>query len=193
MWAFECATISRPNATEATRCKTAANQHTTRKTMLRRRPENVRELSNTAWRSPGAEDEPPQDRLSHTQNAPNHAIRSRAIVTRKDAAIRLQSFGPPRPAHQRGAPLPTSARCARSPPPLLGFGQPGAHRHCEEGCRPRSAAHFLRHRVHRSRGVRAGAYTGRGTCAIAPGLVTTFRLWNAWRANRVYRAHSPYQ
>lgn len=25
VWAFECATISRPNATEATRCKTAAN------------------------------------------------------------------------------------------------------------------------------------------------------------------------
>eukprot|EP00966_Prymnesium_polylepis_P183620 4255664-Prymnesium_polylepis.1 len=59
--------------------------------------------------------------------------------------MRTQSFGPPRPASKRGARLPETARCARSPPPLLGFGQPGAHHRREEGCRARPVARFLRH------------------------------------------------
>ena len=118
MWAKECTTFSRPNATEATRCKTAATPRIrTRKTMLRTRPKCSETL-------PGALLAPRTSLRKIASHAPktalNHAI-SRAIVTRTDAAIRLQSFGPPRPAHQRGAPLFTSARCARSLPPLAGL------------------------------------------------------------------------
>ena len=51
---------------------------------------------------------------------------SRALVTRTDAATRPQSFGPPRPAHQRGAPLTTSARHAWSSPPTLSFWASGS-------------------------------------------------------------------
>ena len=165
--------------------------HTTRNTMLRRCPESSETLPS-ALLAP-RKDELPQDRLSRTLNAPKSCdlACARDAHRRSDKASIVRSAPP-------GPPTGRSATHKRTPRPELATlsGLRAAWRASSsrsESCRPRSAARFLRHRVQRSRGVRPGEYTGRVTCAIAPGLVAAFRLWSARRADRVYRAHSPYQ
>ena len=133
-------------------------------------------------------------RSPHTHlNAPKSCdlVCARDAHRRSDKASIVRSAPP-------GPPTGRSATHKRTPRPELATlsGLRAAWRASSsrsESCRPRSAARFLRHRVQRSRGVRPGEYTGRVTCAIAPGLVAAFRLWSARRADRVYRAHSPYQ
>ena len=164
--------------------------HTTRNTMLRRCPESSETLPSallaprTSFRKIAS---------ARTLNAPKSCdlACARDAHRRSDKASIVRSAPP-------GPPTGRSATHKRTPRPELATlsGLRAAWRASSsrsESCRPRSAARFLRHRVQRSRGVRPGEYTGRVTCANAPGLVAAFRLWSARHADRVYRAHSPYQ
>ena len=63
-----------------------------------------------------------QDRPSKRPKRPRKHAAQHVLVTRKDTTNVLATSTPPRSAHQRRGPLTASARCARSPPPWLGFG-----------------------------------------------------------------------
>jgi hypothetical protein len=63
-----------------------------------------------------------QDRPSQRPKRARKHAAQHVLVTCKDTTNVLATFTPPRSAHQRRDPLTASARCARSPPPWLGFG-----------------------------------------------------------------------